>query len=158
MLVRPELLIADEPVSMLDVSLRIGILNLLKRLNELYSLTTIFITHDLGAAQYLGGRTAVMYRGQIMEIATPLELFDRPMNPYTQVLLGAMPKLNSRDWLKDYEGTQRAVEPNEFSGCSFYPKCPRAGSICATSKPPLTSHDENESHLAACYFPLSGEN
>jgi oligopeptide/dipeptide ABC transporter ATP-binding protein len=91
-----------------------------------------------------------------MEIAKPSELLDRSMNPYTQVLLSAIPKLDSQYWLKDYEGAQRAVDPNGFSGCSFYPKCPRAESVCAKSRPPLKSHDENEGHLAACHFPLSG--
>jgi|SRR5271155_580203 len=154
-LVKPRLLIADEPISMLDVSLRVEILNLLKRLKDLYSLTTIFITHDLGAAQYLGGRIAVMYRGQTMEIARPSQLFESPLNPYTQVLLDAVPRLGARDWLGSREGAQRAIDNDAFSECSFYPRCPRADSICATRRPPLTSHDQQADHLAACHFPLS---
>lgn len=154
MLARPEVLIADEPISMLDVSLRIGILNLIKSLNARHSLTIIFITHDLGAAQYLGGRTAVLYRGQIMEIAKPMELFESPANPYSQVLLDAAPKLATKEWLRDYESRLRDTKEMGHGGCSFYSRCPRAGSICSSNRPPLTSAVEGSERVVACHFPL----
>jgi oligopeptide/dipeptide ABC transporter ATP-binding protein len=151
MLVRPEILIADEPISMLDVSSRIGILSLLRNLNHEHSLTVLFITHDLGAAEYLGGRIGVMYKGQIMEIAEPAELLQNPSHPYTRVLLKAAPKLMKNDWLVAQDLPQRRAEYGS-NGCSFYPRCPLAESICTKAKPPLESVFLDKEHLVACYF------
>jgi peptide/nickel transport system ATP-binding protein len=162
MLVRPEVLIADEPVSMLDVSLRVGILNLLRELNRRRSLTVVFITHDLASAQYLGGRTAVMYGGQILEIAPTSDLFRSPLNPYTQLLLNATPRLNSSDWLSNEDESRMRAEDAGFTeGCSFYARCPFAGAPCRERKPQLEGktivgggRTGEEGHVVACYFPL----
>jgi peptide/nickel transport system ATP-binding protein len=157
MLVKPDILIADEPISMLDVSSRIGILKLLKDLNRKHGLTVVFITHDLGAAEYLGGRIGVMYRGQILEVAEPSELLQNPVNPYTEVLLKAAPRLANSAWLAEYDVEQRSREFIDASrGCSFYSRCPQSGSVCTKAKPPLENILTGKEHLVACYFPSPG--
>jgi peptide/nickel transport system ATP-binding protein len=156
LLVQPEIIVADEPTSMLDVSLRIGILDLLKDLNRNRGLTLIFITHDLGAAGYLDGRTAVMYGGQILEEADTADLLGNPLNPYTQTLLDAMPKIASDAWLRKDELPSRAVDLSGSHGCVFYSRCPLAQPVCTSARPPLKlsqrSGAEEREHKVACYF------
>jgi oligopeptide/dipeptide ABC transporter ATP-binding protein len=155
LLVQPEIIVADEPTSMLDVSLRIGVLDLLKDLNRKRNLTLVFITHDLGAAGYLGGRTAVMYRGQILEEAETADLLGNPLNPYTQTLLDAMPKIASDAWLRKDELPSREVEEG-FHGCAFYSRCPLAQPVCTRARPELRSQrsgeEEGRDHKVACYL------
>lgn len=153
MLVGPDILVADEPISMLDVSSRIGILNLLRDLNRKRGLTVLFITHDLGAAEYLGGRVAVMYRGQVLEVAEPEDLLANPANPYTEVLLRAAPKIAQREWLAKHD-TVRRITNGSSTGCSFYHRCPRSGAPCASDKPALQELGSGAEHLVACHFPL----
>jgi oligopeptide/dipeptide ABC transporter ATP-binding protein len=156
LLVQPEIIVADEPTSMLDVSLRIGILDLLKDLNRERNLTLIFITHDLGAAGYLDGRTAVMYRGRILEEAGTADLLGNPLNPYTQTLLDAMPKIASDAWLRQDELPSREVEQSKFKGCVFYSRCPVAQHVCTIERPELKtspkSGAEERDHLVACHL------
>ncbi|MFO7774882.1 MAG: ATP-binding cassette domain-containing protein [Candidatus Hydrogenedentota bacterium] len=147
----PELLIADEPVSALDVSVQAQILNLLTRLCRERNLTLIFIAHDLGVVRYLADRIAVMYLGHIVELGEGEQIFTNPLHPYTRALLSAIPAPDP-----EKEQTRRRIllrgEPpspmNPPAGCAFHPRCPHATAACAGEVPPLEEHCG--SHRAAC--------
>src|SRR5208282_2424327 len=118
----PDLLIADEPVSMLDVSIRLGILNLMLELKDRLKLTYLFITHDLGVARYIATRVAVMYHGKIVEIANPDELIAHPLHHYTKLLLASIPgSVLSEPSRQSTEYTFNPAEPPQ--GCRFHPRC-----------------------------------
>jgi oligopeptide/dipeptide ABC transporter ATP-binding protein len=148
---RPELLIADEPVSMLDVSVRLGILNLLLALRKEFSLTYLFITHDLGVAKYVGTRIVVLYFGQVVEIADADELTDRPMHSYTNLLLSSIPgsKLPEPAAAADFDYVSSASGPP--SGCRFHTRCPYADERCVSVEPKLV--EMRSRHFAACHHP-----
>jgi oligopeptide/dipeptide ABC transporter ATP-binding protein len=146
----PELIVADEPVSALDVSIQAQILNLLMDLRDQLGLTYLFISHDLRIVKYISNRIAVMYMGKIVEMANSDDLFKRPLHPYTQVLLKAIPKLDpSQKW----EETLLKEEHRPLSsdrGCLFQTRCPHFKEKCQTEEPLLM--DEGEDHLVACHF------
>jgi len=149
----PEFLIADEPVSMLDVSIRLGTLNLLEYLKKELHLTYLFITHDLGVARYIGTRIAVMYFGQIVEIADTDELINHPMHHYTYLLLSSVPGSENPPALAaeaDVDYSYSAAEPP--SGCRFHTRCPVAKEKCITSEPQLT--ELKSGHFVACHYPI----
>lgn len=149
LLVEPEVLIADEPVSMLDVSLRAGFLDTIKNLNQSRGLTVIFITHDLAVAQYISDRIAVMYRGKLVEIAPSEELVESPVHPYTVLLLKSVPCLKGeKSWSHTIPlGT---VNSRDLHGCSFFPRCPDKGDICIYEKPELK--EISDGHYVSCFF------
>jgi oligopeptide/dipeptide ABC transporter ATP-binding protein len=150
----PELLVADEPVSMLDVSIRLGILHLLQALKENLKLTYLVITHDLGVARYIGTRIAVMYFGQIVEIAETDELINHPMHHYTNLLLSSLPGSENPQPLAagaDVDFSYSAAEPP--SGCRFRTRCPKAQEKCASIEPKLT--ELASGHFVACHYPIS---
>jgi len=150
----PELLVADEPVSMLDVSIRLGILHLLQTLKEDLKLTYLVITHDLGVARYIGTRIAVMYFGQIVEIAETDELINHPMHHYTNLLLSSIPGSENPQPLAggaDVDFSYSAAEPP--SGCRFRTRCPMAKEKCASIEPKLT--ELASGHFVACHYPIS---
>ncbi len=154
--VRPKLLIADEPVSALDVSIQVQILNLLKDLSRELSFACLFIAHDLAVVRYMCDRTMVMYLGEIVEEAKSEELFSNPRHPYTRALLSAVPDvvkgLASRHSKSDRIILQGEVpsrlEP--ITGCPFSSRCPHVAEKCHTEKPKPV-HFENE-HMACCHF------
>jgi oligopeptide/dipeptide ABC transporter ATP-binding protein len=156
----PELLIADEPISALDVSVQASILNLLGQLREQLSLTLVFVAHNLAVVRHLCDEVAVMYLGTIVEQARGEELFSNPRHPYTQGLIEAIPRLDP-----DRSRTRPAVEaepPSPFQipeGCRFHPRCPiaRRPDPCALKSPKLEPGQGGESHRAACHFAWSGE-
>jgi len=150
----PELLVADEPVSMLDVSIRLDILHLLQTLKENLKLTYLVITHDLGVARYIGTRIAVMYFGQIVEIAETDELINHPMHHYTNLLLSSIPGSENPQPLAagaDVDFSYSAAEPP--SGCRFRTRCPKAQEKCASIEPKLT--ELASGHFVACHYPIS---
>ncbi|MFC7405631.1 ABC transporter ATP-binding protein [Georgenia alba] len=148
----PTLVVLDEPVSALDVSIQAQVLNLLKDLQRDLGLTYIFISHGLGAVKYISDRIAVMYLGKIMETATTAELFANPRHPYTEILLDAYPAPNPHLRDKERIVVQGDVPnaANPPSGCVFHTRCPFAREKCKTEVPQL----EGGKHAFACHFPL----
>ena len=146
----PELIVADEPVSALDVSIQAQILNLLMDLRDQLGLTYLFISHDLRIVKHISDRIAVMYMGKIVEIANGEDLFKRPLHPYTQLLLKAIPKLEPAK-KREEELLKEEIRPLPLeSGCLFQPRCPHFGERCQTEEPVLL--DEGEDHFVACHF------
>ena len=146
----PELIVADEPVSALDVSIQAQILNLLMDLRDQMGLTYLFISHDLRIVKHISDRVAVMYMGKIVETGGGENLFQNPLHPYTQVLLRAIPKLDpsrrkEEALLKEEHGP---ILPDR--GCLFQPRCPHHRERCQIEEPLLL--EEEEGHLVACHF------
>ena len=151
LVVNPRLVIADEPVSALDVSVQAQILNLMQDLQEELRLTYLFISHDLSVVQYICHRVAVMYVGKIVEVASTEELFTQPRHPYTQALLSSVPVPNpaiqSRGMVLEGEVADPANPP---SGCYFHPRCPFARDICREKEPPLAQ--VSPGRYVSCHF------
>lgn len=154
---KPKLIICDEPVSALDVSIQAQILNLLVDLQKKYNLTYIFIAHGMPTVKHISTNVAVMYLGKIVEFAPKTELFRRPMHPYTEGLLQAVPIPDPT--LRTEEATHilggdvpSAVNPPE--GCRFCTRCPYTQDLCRSREPLLQSREGGE-HLVACHFPLA---
>jgi peptide/nickel transport system ATP-binding protein len=150
----PQLLIADEPVSALDVSIQAQILNLMRDLRSRYDLTYVFISHDLSVVRYVADRIAVMYLGLLVEIGPANDIFERPAHPYTRGLLEAIPDPDPRRRRSARPGVVGELPSsiNPPSGCRFRTRCPRAQEICASEVPKLRSF--GLAHEAACHFPL----
>lgn len=146
----PELIICDEPVSALDVSIQAQILNLLKDLQEKLGLTYIFISHDLSVIEHTCDRIAVMYLGKIVEIANRDDLFKNPQHPYTQALISAIPRVgHGKKKMKKSLAGEVPSPINPPSGCAFHPRCPHKMDICAKEIPQLSGTDK---HQRACWL------
>lgn len=149
MVLQPELLIADEPVSMLDVSIRAEILNLLRDLRQKRGISIVFITHDLSTVAYFADRIAVMYLGRMVEIGSAREVLQNPQHPYTKALLSVVPVPNPR--LRRERVILQGETPNPINlptGCRFHPRCPVAIDICKENDPQLI--ELSKTHQAAC--------
>jgi peptide/nickel transport system ATP-binding protein len=148
--VQPRVLLADEPVSMLDVSIRLGVLNLLAGLRERERLAILYVTHDIASARYLADEVAVMYAGQIIETGPAADITDAPAHPYTQLLLAAAPDPD-RSAPPSLQG--RGAPPSLVappSGCRFHPRCPFAMAVCASQAPP--AFEVGTGHRSACWL------
>jgi len=147
--VQPDVLLADEPISMLDVSVRLGILNLLKGLCDDEHLAILYITHDIASARYLADEIIVMYAGQVVERSRGTALVDEPTHPYTQLLIASVP-----DPSDPTSQSSQKIERTTFAvaevGCRFAPRCPSAMEICRTTDPP--NFEVGEGHLSRCWL------
>lgn len=149
LVLEPEVIIADEPVSMLDVSIRAEVINLLAELRISRQIAVIFITHDLGSVGFFADRVAVMYLGRIVEIGTMLEVLESPKHPYTKALISVIPVPNPR--LRHERIILQGETPNPInipSGCRFHPRCPVAIEACHASDPPMVTL--TKTHQVAC--------
>lgn len=152
----PKVIIADEPTTALDVTIQAQILDLLKRIRSEYGTSILLITHDMGVIADMADRVAVMYAGNIVEIASAEDLFEHPAHRYTVGLLNSTPDVESEQSgdLKTISGTVPDLY-NQPSGCAFHPRCEHATDICRREIPPLTTKERN--HVAACWHPKIGE-
>jgi peptide/nickel transport system ATP-binding protein len=156
LILRPQLIVADEPVSALDVSIQAQILNLMKDLQRDHGLTYMFISHDLSVVRYLSNNIGVMYLGKLVEVGAADDVYYRPVHPYTRGLIDTIPNadpvVEKSKVAKGVAGElPSAIDPP--SGCRFRTRCPRAQDLCAAEEPPLRPF--GGTHFAACHFPLT---
>jgi oligopeptide/dipeptide ABC transporter ATP-binding protein len=152
--VEPALILLDEPVSALDVSIQAQVINLLDDLQDAFGLSYVFVAHDLSVVRHVSDRIAVMYLGKLVEVSPGEELYLRPIHPYTQALLAAIPIPDPKENRARPRPVVKGEPPNPISpppACRFHPRCPYATEICRTVEPPLTEYAHG--HLAACHHP-----
>ncbi|KMQ50150.1 Oligopeptide transport ATP-binding protein OppF [Chitinispirillum alkaliphilum] len=149
----PEFVVADEPVSALDVSIQAQIINLLRDLKEQYHQTMLFISHDLAVVRHMADRLAVMYLGKIVEMGSEKQIFSNPRHPYTHLLLQSVPTIKKNSERKTITiSDDRKKELTGF-GCPFYPRCERRTEECKETAPELS--DSGSNHLFSCFNPIS---
>jgi peptide/nickel transport system ATP-binding protein len=153
--VSPKLVVADEPISALDVSIQAQIVNLLLDLQQELGLTYVFVSHDLKVVEFIADRVAVMYLGRIVELAPAARIYSDPSHPYTQALLSAVPTIDPAKRRKRVLLEGDVPSPmNPPTGCAFHPRCPDAGKRCTEETPPLVSLESG--HAAACFLHTPG--
>ena len=151
LVLRPDFVVCDEPVSALDVSIQAQILNLLKDLQKDLGLTYLFIAHDLSVVEHICNRVGVMYLGNLFEMAQTQELFHHPLHPYTEALMSAIPEADPSIKMKPIQLTGEIPSPiDPPSGCSFHPRCRYAQDICSQTKPEWV--EQRPGHFVACHF------
>ncbi len=151
LVLEPEFIVADEPVSMLDMSIRASILNLMLDLRDKRGLSYLFITHDLATAKYVADRLAIMYLGKIVEIGPAVEVIDNPLHPYTQALISAVPVPDPRHKIGDIPIKGEVPSPIDIPpGCRFHPRCVKAFEPCDKEVPELREIEPN--HFVACHL------
>ncbi|WP_314302644.1 dipeptide ABC transporter ATP-binding protein [Brevibacillus parabrevis] len=149
-ILQPDLIVADEPVSALDVSIQSQVINLLLQLQREFHLTYIFISHDLGVVRHITDRVGVMYLGKLVEQAQTEKLFQEPKHPYTQALLSAVPITHPDDTRERIILSGDVPSPlDPLQGCTFHPRCPACMEVCRTEKPPVVDLGE---HIVACHL------
>ncbi|MBE1464242.1 ABC transporter ATP-binding protein [Kibdelosporangium phytohabitans] len=152
----PEALLADEPVSMLDVSIRLGVLNLLRDLKERLNLAILYITHDIASARYFADETIVMYAGRVVEGGDSETVTQRPAHPYTQLLIDSAPDPDQITAHAAKDNDRGTGEPpsliNPPAGCRFHPRCPHVMDRCETELPPRFDIGDGDGHFAACWL------
>jgi peptide/nickel transport system ATP-binding protein len=150
----PDLIVLDEPVSALDVSVQAQVLNILAGLKARLSLTYVFISHDLSVVESVSDRVAVMYFGRIAEIGPAAEVFARPMHPYTHLLLQSAAAPGKRSLVAEDAETELPDPYDPPPGCPFYARCPRHTDLCRSAFPPRVAAPDSAGHQAACYHPV----
>jgi len=151
LVVQPQFVVCDEPVSALDVSIQAQILNLLMDLQKEFGLTYLFVAHDLSVVEHVSDRVAVMYLGRLVEVAPTNELFYKPLHPYTEALMAAIPSLDPDEVMKPVMLKGEIPSPaNPPTGCPFHPRCPYVQDVCRQDKPELKEY--RPGHFAACHF------
>ena len=151
LILRPKMIICDEPVSALDVSIQAQVLNLLEDLQGEFDLTYLFIAHDLSVVEHICDRVAVMYVGKLAEVASTEELYYHPLHPYTEALMAAVPKPDPRKRDRPIKLPGEVANPsNPPSGCYFHPRCRYAQSICSEEEPQL--REVRKDHFVSCHF------
>ena len=148
----PEIIVADEPLSALDVSIQSQILNLFRDIQQRSRLSYLFISHDLGVVEYLADRVAVLYLGRIVELAAREAIFARPAHPYTRALLDSIPRIGGGRRRKRAIAGEMPSPLNALPGCAFHPRCAPAQDICRKQAPPFESLRADPAHRAACHF------
>jgi oligopeptide/dipeptide ABC transporter ATP-binding protein len=154
----PRLILLDEPVSALDVSIQAQVVNLLKELQDELGLSYVFVAHDLSVVRHVSDRIAVMYLGKIVELSPAEELYTKPIHPYTVALLGSIPIPDPRENRARTRAVVEGEPPNPISpptGCRFHTRCPHATELCGTVEPPLVEYPGG--HLAACHHPRNAD-
>jgi peptide/nickel transport system ATP-binding protein len=149
MVIEPEFIVADEPTSMLDVSVRSGILNIFKQLVEEQNITILYISHDLSLLRYISDRIGIMYQGQLMEIGDAQDVLRNPKHPYTQSLISAVPRinpLNQRERIRIPPDVEEKI--GEIEGCPFRQRCPHEFGLCNEELPMITPDDTQNQHVA----------
>ena len=151
LVLRPKFVVADEPISMLDVSVRIGVLELLLRIRDEFGISLVYITHDLATARYICDRIAIMYLGKIVEIAPTEVIYSNPIHPYTRALILAVPVPDPTVKMEELpiKGYVPVSVTDAFSNCRFYPRCLYAVEKCAKKEPPLVEVEPG--HYVACF-------
>lgn len=150
----PELIVLDEPVSALDVSVQAQVLNLLDKLKDDFGLTYIFISHDLSVVESVSDRVAVMYFGRLAELGPAREIFRRPLHPYTNLLMRSAPAPGRHDLMSEDASAELPDPYNPPQGCAFAARCPRSTDICVAGQPAPDEAKGGAKHIAACYHPL----
>lgn len=151
LVVQPQFVVCDEPVSALDVSIQAQILNLLMDMQKEFGLTYLFVAHDLSVVEHVSDRVAVMYLGRLVEVAPTADLFYQPLHPYTEALMSAIPALDPDEVMKPVMLEGEIPSPaNPPSGCPFHPRCPYAQAVCKQDMPELKEYKPG--HFAACHF------
>jgi peptide/nickel transport system ATP-binding protein len=153
LVIQPELVLADEPIAMADVSVRALLLDLMIRLKDEFNLTYLFITHDLATAKYICDRIGIMYLGKLAEMGDLQAVYDNPTHPYTEALLAAVPVPDPT--VRRSKELPKGEIPNPInppSGCRFHPRCPIAQDICQNEIPEMLPVNGNSDHLAACHL------
>jgi oligopeptide/dipeptide ABC transporter ATP-binding protein len=154
--VEPKVIMLDEPVSALDVSIQAQVINLLEALQDELALTFVFVAHDLSVVRHVSDRIAVMYLGKIVELSPAQQLYEKPIHHYTVALLGAIPIPDPRENRARVRTKVEGEPPNPIApppGCRFHTRCPAATDLCRTTEPPLVEYADG--HLAACHHPLA---
>ncbi len=155
LILRPKFIVADEPISMLDMSIRAEILNLMLNLKKEYGLTYLYITHDLATARYICDRIAIMYLGKIVELGSMDSVLENPLHPYTRALLAAVPVPDPDIKIGEIPIKGEIPSPiNIPSGCRFHPRCPYAKEICRSKEPELKEIEYQ--HFVACHLYSNG--
>ncbi|MAS15594.1 MAG: peptide ABC transporter ATP-binding protein [Nitratireductor sp.] len=150
----PEVIVLDEPVSALDVSVQAQVLNILDDLKQRFGLTYVFISHDLSVVESVSDRVAVLYFGRLAELGTAQRIFAAPLHPYTHLLLKSAPVPGKRSLIPEDANTELPDPYNPPPGCAFFARCPRGTDICTNAQPPLSAAAGHPEHQAACYHPV----